>query len=85
MRCHFILQIWLGEDDLGILFRSEPRAAEPRRLARRESGRVCQRVLIIANMLGGMGHEEAARLPGLSRREPPMGLRSIFCIGRSAS
>ena len=49
-------------------FRSEPGAAELRRLARRESGRVCQRVLMIANMLEGMEHEEAARLlapPGL--------------------
>src|SRR5207237_9820400 len=47
--------------------RSEPGAAELRRLARRESGRVCQRVLMIANMLEGMEHEEAARLAGLSR------------------
>jgi len=36
-------------------------------LARRESGRVCQRVLMIANLLEGMEHEEAARLAGLSR------------------
>jgi hypothetical protein len=42
-------------------------AAELRRLARRESGRVCQRVLMIANLLEGMEHEEAARLAGLSR------------------
>src|ERR1700682_2532521 len=48
-------------------FRSEPGAAELRRLARRESGRVCQRGLMIANMLEGMEHEEAARLAGLSR------------------
>src|SRR5437588_9898495 len=48
-------------------FRSEPGAAELRRLARRESGRVCQRVLMIANMLEGMEHEAAARLAGLSR------------------
>src|SRR5271154_2665739 len=48
-------------------FRSEPGAAELRRLARAESGRVCQRVLMIANMLEGMEHEEAARLAGLSR------------------
>ena len=48
-------------------FRREPGAAELRRLARRESGRVCQRVLMIANMLEGMDHEEAARLAGLSR------------------
>ena len=48
-------------------FRSEPGAAELRRLARRESGRVCQRVLMIAHMLEGIDHEEAARLVGLSR------------------
>jgi transposase len=48
-------------------FRSEPGAAELRGLARGESGRVCQRVLMIANMLEGMEHEEAARLAGLSR------------------
>jgi transposase len=48
-------------------FRSELGAAELRRLARRESGRVCQRVLMIANLLEGMEHEEAARLAGLSR------------------
>src|SRR6266481_1485487 len=48
-------------------FRSEPGAAELRRLARHESGRVCQRVLLIANMLEGVEHEEAARLAGLSR------------------
>jgi len=48
-------------------FRSEPGAAELRSLARRESGRVCQRVLMIANMLEGMEHEDAARLAGLSR------------------
>ncbi|MGA7264815.1 MAG: helix-turn-helix domain-containing protein [Stellaceae bacterium] len=34
---------------------------------RSESGRVCQRVLIIANLIEGMEHEEAARLAGLSR------------------
>src|SRR5271155_1028179 len=48
-------------------FRSEPGAVELRRLARRESGRVCQRALMIANLLEGMEHEEAARLAGLSR------------------
>src|SRR5206468_13046997 len=48
-------------------FRSEPGAVELRRLARRESGRVCQRVLMIANLLEGMEHEDAARLAGLSR------------------
>ena len=49
------------------LFRSEPGAVELRRLARRESGRVCQRVLMIANLLEGMEQEKAARLAGLSR------------------
>ena len=48
-------------------FRLEPGGAELRRLARHESGRVCQRVLMIANMLDGLEHEEAARLAGLSR------------------
>src|SRR3954469_9104616 len=48
-------------------FRSEPVAAELRRLARRETGRVCQRVLMIANLLEGIEHVEAARLAGLSR------------------
>ena len=48
-------------------FRTELGAAELRRLARHESGRVCQRVLMIANMLEGMEHEAAARLAGLSR------------------
>src|SRR3979409_2105101 len=48
-------------------FRSEPGAAELRGLARRESGRVCQRVLMIGNLLEGMEHEEVARGWGLSR------------------
>jgi transposase len=48
-------------------FRSEPGTEELRRLARGESGRVCQRILMIANLLEGMEHEEAARLAGLSR------------------
>jgi transposase len=48
-------------------FRSEPGSAELWRLARGESGRVCQRVLMIANMLEGMEYEEAARLARLSR------------------
>ena len=47
-------------------FRSEPVSAELRRLARRETGRVCQRVLMIANLLEGIEHAEAA-LAGLSR------------------
>jgi hypothetical protein len=44
--------VW-GMDDAGILFRSEPGAVELRRLARRESGRVCQRVLMIATRRPG--------------------------------
>ena len=58
--------VW-GVEMSAYFFRSEPGAAELRRLARRESGRVCQRVLMIANLLEGMEHEEAARLAGLSR------------------
>src|SRR3954447_26294975 len=72
-------------------FRSDPGAAELRRLARRESGRVCQRVLMIANMLEGMEHEEAARLAGLSRsaayeghnRYEEDGLEGLRCKFRS--
>jgi transposase len=52
---------------VGILLSRRTGAAELRRLARRESGRVCQRVLMIANMLEGMEHEAAARLARLSR------------------
>src|ERR1700740_2243327 len=52
-------------------FRSEPGAAELRRLARGESGRVRQRVLMIANMLEGMEHEEAARLAEVIVEGPP--------------
>lgn len=47
-------------------FRTEPSAAELRKLARQESGRVCQRMLLIANLLDGMAREEAARTVGLS-------------------
>jgi hypothetical protein len=57
-------------DDAGILLSQRAGAAELRGLARRESGGVCQRVLMIANMLEGMEHEEAARLSG-----PISGLR----------
>ena len=42
-------------------FRGEPGAAELRRLARGESGRVCQRVLMIASMLEGMEGEGKRR------------------------
>src|ERR1700757_641451 len=48
-------------------FRREPGATELRRLARGESGRVCQRVLLFADMLEGMENEEAARLSVLRR------------------
>ena len=57
--------IWLGT--MFYFFRSEPGAAELRGLARQESGRVCQRVLMIANLLEGMEPQEAGRLCGLSR------------------
>ena len=57
--------IWLGA--MFYFFRSEPGAAELRGLARQESGRVCQRVLMIANLLEGMEPQEAGRLCGPSR------------------
>src|SRR5207244_7424102 len=57
----------MGDAMPAYFFRGDPGAAELRRLARGESGRVCQRVLMIANMLEGMEHQEAARLAGLSR------------------
>jgi hypothetical protein len=60
-------------DDAGILLSRRIGGAELRRLARRESGRVCQRVLMIAYLLEGMEHEEAARLAGWA--EPVSGLR----------
>ena len=53
-------------------FRSEPGAAELRRLARRERGRVCQRVLMIANMLEGMEHGGSG---AVGWAEPVGGLR----------
>ena len=59
------------------LLRSEPGAAELRRLARRESGRVGERVLTIVNMLEGMEHEEAARLAGLSRSAATTGITAM--------
>jgi hypothetical protein len=55
-------------------FRSEPGAAELRRLARQESGRVCQRVLMIANLLEGMEPEEAGRLAGSAEPRPMSGI-----------
>jgi hypothetical protein len=41
-------------DDASTRFSQRTGATELRRLARRESGRVCQRVPMIANMLEGM-------------------------------
>ena len=49
-------------------FRAEHSAAELRRLGRRESGRVCQRMMLIANLLDGMEREDAARLAGMGRQ-----------------
>ena len=62
-------------------FRSEPGAAELRRLARHESGRVCQRLLMIADMLEGMEHEEAARSAAL---RPVAAYESITAMKRIA-
>jgi hypothetical protein len=45
-------------------FRNEPGAAELRPLTRRESGRVCQRVLMIAYMLGGCSMSKRRGRPG---------------------
>jgi len=68
-----------------------PNDREARVLARGENGRVCQRVLMIANMPEGMEHEEAARLAGLSRsadyewhnRYEEDGIEGLWC-GKSA-
>lgn len=48
-------------------FRQEHTPEELRRLARQETGRVCQRLLLIANLRDGMERTEAARLAGLGR------------------
>ena len=48
-------------------FRREHTGAELRKLARREKGRTCQRMLLIANLLDGMDWEEAGRAVGLCR------------------
>ena len=50
------------------VFRTEHSAVDLRRLARRESGRVCQRLLLIANLLDGAEREAAARVVGLGRQ-----------------
>lgn len=49
-------------------FRTEHEASDLRRLARRESGRVCQRMMLMANLLDGMERDDAARLAGLGRQ-----------------
>ena len=56
-----------GMEDASILFPQRTRSSRAAELGTTGSGRVCQRVLLIANMLEGMEHEEAARLAGLSR------------------
>jgi putative transposase len=50
------------------VFRTEHSAADLRRLARQETGRVCQRLLLIANLLDGVEREAAARVVGLGRQ-----------------
>jgi putative transposase len=49
-------------------FRREHSGAALRKLARLEAGRVCQRMLMIANLLDGMEREEAAHAVGLGRQ-----------------
>ena len=49
-------------------FRQDHSGTELRKLARQEDGRVCQRILMIANMLDGMEPEAAARAVGLGRQ-----------------
>lgn len=48
-------------------FRTEHTAAELRKLAGKEKGRVAKRFLMIANMLDGMDHAAAARAAGMGR------------------
>lgn len=48
-------------------FRREHTGAELRKLASREDGRTCRRMLMIANLLDGMDWAEASRAIGLSR------------------
>ena len=50
------------------VFRTEHSAADLRRVARQETGRVCQRLLLIANLLDGVEREAAARVVGLGRQ-----------------
>lgn len=50
------------------VFRTEHSAVDLRRLARHETGRVCQRLLLIANLLDGVERETAARVAGLGRQ-----------------
>jgi transposase len=50
------------------VFRTEHSAVDLRRLARHETGRVCQRLLLIANLLDGVERAAAARVAGLGRQ-----------------
>ena len=50
------------------VFRTEHSAVDLRRLARQETGRVCQRLLLVANLLDGVEREAAARVVGLGRQ-----------------
>jgi transposase len=47
---------------------TEHSAVDLRRLARQETGLVCQRLLLIVNLLDGVEREAAARVVGLSRQ-----------------
>ena len=48
------------------VFRQDHSAAELRAMARKESGSVCQRMLLIANLLDKINIGDAARLAGMS-------------------
>jgi putative transposase len=60
---------------VAVAIRRDHAPEELRALARRErDGRVCSRLLALANALDGMSREEAARLAGMDRqtlRAPP--------------
>jgi hypothetical protein len=60
--------IWLGA--MLYFFCSEPGAAELRGLARHESGRVCQRVLMIANLLEGWNRRKQGGFAGSAEPRP---------------
>ena len=58
--------VW-GMDDAGILLSQRTGGGRAAALGATRKRAVCQRVLMIANLLEGMEHEAAARLAGLSR------------------